>query len=209
MPPLFSLPHSLLCLSLSLPPLSFSLSFLSLSLSSLSAGPYALLGVPPGGWRGMERGGTESPCLRDSPEQRGDSPDTCGPPPGKMSRLEVNGSPTGPRTCLNGTPLRPLGGLMIPVYCVVEQADGVVSGGVVSDGDGRGDRHSEFVLVRKDILFTQLVETALVALGYSHNSAVQARGESDRTKVCVRGCVCVCVWVGVCVCLGRCVPVRG
>ncbi|XP_031672660.1 DNA-binding protein SATB2 isoform X3 [Oncorhynchus kisutch] len=124
----------------------------------------------------MERGGTESPCLRDSPEQRGDSPDTCAPPPGKMSRLEGNGSPTGPRTRLGGTPLRPLGGLMIPVYCVVEQADGVVSGGVVSDRDGRGDRHAEFVLVRKDILFTQLVETALVALGYSHNSAVQARG---------------------------------
>ncbi|XP_036838334.1 DNA-binding protein SATB2-like isoform X2 [Oncorhynchus mykiss] len=124
----------------------------------------------------MERGGTESPCLRDSPEQRGDSPDTCAPPPGKMSRLEGNGSPTGPHTRLNGTPLRPLGGLMIPVYCVVEQADGVVSGGVVSDRDGRGDRHAEFVLVRKDILFTQLVETALVALGYSHNSAVQARG---------------------------------
>ncbi|XP_071186659.1 DNA-binding protein SATB2-like isoform X2 [Salvelinus alpinus] len=124
----------------------------------------------------MERGGTERPCLRDSPEQRGDSPDTCASPPGKMSRLEVNGSPTGPRTRLNGTPLRPLGGLMIPVYCVVEQVDGVVSGGVVSDGDGRGDRHAEFVLVRKDILFTQLVETALVALGYSHNSAVQARG---------------------------------
>uniref|UniRef100_A0A674D4B2 SATB homeobox 2 n=1 Tax=Salmo trutta TaxID=8032 RepID=A0A674D4B2_SALTR len=124
----------------------------------------------------MERGGPESPCLRDSPEQRGDSPDTCAPPPGKMSRLEVNGSPTVPRTRLNGTPLRPLGGLMIPVYCVVEQAVGVVSGAVVSDGDGRGDRHAEFVLVRKDILFTQLVETALVALGYSHNSAVQARG---------------------------------
>nr|XP_046176487.1 DNA-binding protein SATB2-like isoform X2 [Oncorhynchus gorbuscha] len=124
----------------------------------------------------MERGGTESPCLQDSPEQRGDSPDTCAPPPGKMSRLEGNRSPTGPRTRLNSTPLLPLGGLMIPVYCVVEQADGVVSGGVVSDRDGRGDRHAEFVLVRKDILFTQLVETALVALGYSHNSAVQARG---------------------------------
>ncbi|KAM9397621.1 LOW QUALITY PROTEIN: DNA-binding protein SATB2-like [Salvelinus alpinus] len=76
------------------------------------SGPYALLGVPPGGWRGMERGGTESPCLRDSPEQRGDSPDTCASPPGKMSRLEVNGSPTGPRTRLNGTPLRPLGGII-------------------------------------------------------------------------------------------------
>uniref|UniRef100_A0A3P8S7R9 SATB homeobox 2 n=1 Tax=Amphiprion percula TaxID=161767 RepID=A0A3P8S7R9_AMPPE len=54
---------------------------------------------------------------------------------------------------------------MIPVYCVVEHAD-----------DGRSDRHAEFVLVRKDVLFTRLVETALVALGYSHNSAVQARG---------------------------------
>ncbi|KAL1022191.1 hypothetical protein UPYG_G00023360 [Umbra pygmaea] len=124
----------------------------------------------------MERTGTNSPCLRDSPEQSGGSPDQCGPPPGKMSRLEVNGSPTGPRLHLNGSPLRPLGGLMIPVFCVVEQADGGISGGGVSDGEGRGERHAEFVLVRKDILFTQLVETALVALGYSHNSAVQARG---------------------------------
>ena len=75
-------------------------------------------------------------------------------------------------------------GLMIPVYCVVEQAEGGMSGGVVCDREGR-DRHAEFVLVRKDILFTQLVETALVALGYSHNSAVQARGESVSACVCV------------------------
>ncbi|KAJ3591749.1 hypothetical protein NHX12_006881 [Muraenolepis orangiensis] len=34
----------------------------------------------------------------------------------------------------------------------------------------------EFVLIRKDILFSQLVETALLALGYSHSSAVQAQG---------------------------------
>ncbi|XP_056226249.1 DNA-binding protein SATB2-like isoform X1 [Seriola aureovittata] len=61
---------------------------------------------------------------------------------------------------------------MIPVYCVVEHADV----GVAGDCEGRGDRHAEFVLVRKDVLFTQLVETALVALGYSHTSAVQARG---------------------------------
>ncbi|XP_062303236.1 DNA-binding protein SATB2-like isoform X2 [Osmerus eperlanus] len=122
----------------------------------------------------MERG-RESPCMTDSPERREESPDHSGPPPGKISRLEVNGSPTGARTRHNGTPLKPLGGLMIPVYCVVEQAEGVMSGGVVCDGEGR-DRHAEFVLVRKDILFTQLVETALVALGYSHNSAVQARG---------------------------------
>ncbi|XP_067117093.1 DNA-binding protein SATB2-like [Osmerus mordax] len=121
----------------------------------------------------MERG-RESPCMTDSPERREESPDHSGPPPGKISRLEVNGSPTGARTRHNGTPLKPLGGLMIPVYCVVEQAEGGMSGGVVCDGEGR-DRHAEFVLVRKDILFTQLVETALVALGYSHNSAVQAR----------------------------------
>lgn len=62
-------------------------------------------------------------------------------------------------------------GLMIPVFCVVEHAE------AASDCEGRGDRHAEFVLVRKDVLFTQLVETALVALGYAHSSAVQARGE--------------------------------
>ncbi|XP_044200679.1 DNA-binding protein SATB2-like [Thunnus albacares] len=127
--------------------------------------------------RGGAGGGTESPSLRDSvsPEERGErgeSPASSGPPPCKLSRLEVNGSPAAPRSRQNGTPLRPLGGLMIPVYCVVEHADV----GVAGDYEGRGDRHAEFVLVRKDVLFTQLVETVLVALGYSHNSAVQARG---------------------------------
>ncbi|KAM9334350.1 DNA-binding protein SATB2-like [Symphorus nematophorus] len=125
--------------------------------------------------RGGAGGGTESPSLRDSvsPEERGGgSPTSSGPPPCKSSRLEVNGSPAAPRTRQNGTPLRPLGGLMIPVYCVVEHADV----GVASDCEGHGDRHAEFVLVRKDVLFTQLVETALVALGYSHSSAVQASG---------------------------------
>ncbi|GAA6080014.1 DNA-binding protein SATB2 [Tachysurus ichikawai] len=61
---------------------------------------------------------------------------------------------------------------MIPVFCVVEQVDG----GMVVEGEGR-EEHAEFVLVRKDILFTQLVETALLALGYSHSSAAQAQGE--------------------------------
>lgn len=49
--------------------------------------------------------------------------------------------------------------------------------GMAGNCEGRSDRHAEFVLVHKDVLFTQLVETALVALGYSHNSAVQARGK--------------------------------
>ncbi|XP_054471264.1 DNA-binding protein SATB2 [Anoplopoma fimbria] len=120
----------------------------------------------------MERGG-ESPITQDSPERRG-SPDLGGlqPPPGKKGRLELNGSPTGPRIRHNGAPLRPLGGLMIPVFCVVEQSDG----GIITDGCEGREEHAEFVLVRKDILFSQLVETALLALGYSHSSAAQAHG---------------------------------
>ena len=60
-------------------------------------------------------GGGRSPSLRDSvsPEEvgeRGESPELSGPPPGKTSRLEVNGSPTGSRARFNGTLLRPLGG---------------------------------------------------------------------------------------------------
>lgn len=62
---------------------------------------------------------------------------------------------------------------MIPVYCVVEHADA----GLAGDFESQGDRHAEFVLVRKDVLFTQLVETVLVALGYSRSSAGQASGE--------------------------------
>uniref|UniRef100_A0A7N6AMP5 DNA-binding protein SATB n=1 Tax=Anabas testudineus TaxID=64144 RepID=A0A7N6AMP5_ANATE len=125
----------------------------------------------------MFLGGSESPSLQDSASSdergdRGESPVSIGPPQSKMSRAEVNGSPANPRARQSSTPLRPLGGLMIPVYCVVEHADM----GMAGDYEGRGDRHAEFVLVRKDVLFTQLVETALVALGYSHNSAVQARG---------------------------------
>ncbi|XP_028318653.1 DNA-binding protein SATB2-like isoform X1 [Gouania willdenowi] len=118
--------------------------------------------------------GPESPNLRDcvSPEDGGESPVSSGPLQCKLSRLEVNGSPATPRVRQNGTSLRPLGGLMIPVYCVVERADVSRSG----ECEGRGDCHAEFVLVRKDVLFTQLVETVLVALGYSQSLAAQARG---------------------------------
>ncbi|KFO30012.1 DNA-binding protein SATB2 [Fukomys damarensis] len=61
--------------------------------------------------------------------------------------------------------------LMVPVFCVVEQLDGSL------EYDSR-EEHAEFVLVRKDVLFSQLVETALLALGYSHSSAAQAQGVS-------------------------------
>uniref|UniRef100_A0A672IGA1 DNA-binding protein SATB n=1 Tax=Salarias fasciatus TaxID=181472 RepID=A0A672IGA1_SALFA len=128
-------------------------------------------------------GGGESPGLRDSasPEEGGErqeSPASGGPPQCKMSRLDVNGGPGNPRTQQNGAAPRPLGGLMIPVYCVVEHADAGPAGGDCESRRGGvgGERHAEFVLVRKDMLFTQLVETALVALGYSHSLAVQARG---------------------------------
>ncbi|RVE75472.1 hypothetical protein OJAV_G00016900 [Oryzias javanicus] len=121
---------------------------------------------------GGAEGGPASPRLRDAdgPEDRGDGPALGGPPQTKTSHAEVNGSPANAPRRLNGSPLRPLGGLMIPVFCVVEHAD------AAADGEGRGDHHAEFVLVRRDVLFSQLVETALVALGYAHSSAAQARG---------------------------------
>ncbi|XP_005989574.1 DNA-binding protein SATB2 [Latimeria chalumnae] len=116
----------------------------------------------------MERR-SESPCLKESPDRRSSSPDVRGLPPMKMARLEQNGSPTGVRGRLNGSMGKAVGGLMIPVFCVVEQLDGPL------EYDGR-EEHAEFVLVRKDVLFNQLVETALLALGYSHSSAAQAQG---------------------------------
>lgn len=78
-------------------------------------------------------------------------------------------------------------GLMIPVFCVVEQSDG----GIQTDGCEGREEHAEFVLVRKDILFSQLVETALLALGYSHSSAAQAHGQSDRHCKHRRCCISV------------------
>ncbi|XP_053554713.1 DNA-binding protein SATB2 isoform X2 [Bombina bombina] len=106
---------------------------------------------------------TESPCLRDSPDRRSNSPDTKSPPPIKVPRLEQNGSPSGARGRTNGSLSKSVGGLMLPVFCVVEQMDS-------------REEHAEFVLVRRDVLFNQLVETALLALGYSHSSAAQAQG---------------------------------
>lgn len=89
----------------------------------LSPASHAVLGARPAVFRGMEQqqqqqqhgcvgGGTESPGQRDSvsPDVRGESPVSSGPPPCKSARLEVNGSPAAQRSRQNGTPQRPLGG---------------------------------------------------------------------------------------------------
>ncbi|TNN03798.1 hypothetical protein fugu_000827 [Takifugu bimaculatus] len=71
---------------------------------------FSLTGAPLGVWRKMERGG-ESPVTQDSPERRGGSPDLSSlPPPGKKGRLDLNGSPNGPRVRHNGASSRPQGG---------------------------------------------------------------------------------------------------
>uniref|UniRef100_UPI0037E79C2C SATB homeobox 1b isoform X3 n=1 Tax=Semicossyphus pulcher TaxID=241346 RepID=UPI0037E79C2C len=105
-------------------------------------------------------------------------------PPAKLPRLEQNGSPLGRArlgstgTKLAGVPYKPTGhllktchkrGNMLPVFCVVEHYENPM------DFDSK-EEHAEFVLVRKDMLFNQLIEMALLSLGYSHSSAAQAKG---------------------------------
>ncbi|XP_050747544.1 DNA-binding protein SATB1 isoform X3 [Gymnogyps californianus] len=58
---------------------------------------------------------------------------------------------------------------MLPVFCVVEHYENAI------EYDSK-EEHAEFVLVRKDMLFNQLIEMALLSLGYSHSSAAQAKG---------------------------------
>lgn len=64
---------------------------------------------------------------------------------------------------------------MLPVFCVVEHYENAI------EYDCK-EEHAEFVLVRKDMLFNQLIEMALLSLGYSHSSAAQAKG-----KYCIHG----------------------
>uniref|UniRef100_A0A8C9Z2L7 SATB homeobox 1a n=1 Tax=Sander lucioperca TaxID=283035 RepID=A0A8C9Z2L7_SANLU len=84
------------------------------------------------------------------------------PPPAKLARLEQNGA--GPsaqeRSCQ---------GSLLPVFCVVEHKESPQEG-------ERREEHAEFVLVKRDLLFNQLIEMALLTLGYSHSSAAQAKG---------------------------------
>ncbi|KAM4600480.1 SATB homeobox 1b isoform 2-T3 [Polymixia lowei] len=105
-------------------------------------------------------------------------------PPAKLARLEQNGSPLGRARLgstgakLAGVPYKPTGhllktchkkGNMLPVFCVVEHYESPL------EFDSK-EEHAEFVLVRKDMLFNQLIEMALLSLGYSHSSAAQAKG---------------------------------
>ncbi|XP_070958930.1 DNA-binding protein SATB1-like isoform X6 [Oncorhynchus clarkii lewisi] len=105
-------------------------------------------------------------------------------PPAKLARLEQNGSPVGRARLgstgakLAGVPYKPSGhllknchkrGNMLPVFCVVEHYESPI------EFDSK-EEHAEFVLVRKDMLFNQLIEMALLSLGYSHSSAAQAKG---------------------------------
>lgn len=66
-------------------------------------------------------------------------------------------------------PVSPIG-TMLPVFCVVEHYENAI------EYDCK-EEHAEFVLVRKDMLFNQLIEMALLSLGYSHSSAAQAKGK--------------------------------
>ncbi|XP_052003209.1 DNA-binding protein SATB1-like isoform X3 [Xyrauchen texanus] len=105
-------------------------------------------------------------------------------PPAKLARLEQNGSPLGRSRLgstgakLSGVPFKPPGhhlkachkrGNMLPVFCIVEHYESPI------EFDSK-EEHAEFVLVRKDMLFNQLIEMALLSLGYSHSSAAQAKG---------------------------------
>ncbi|XP_067112406.1 DNA-binding protein SATB1a [Osmerus mordax] len=109
------------------------------------------------------------------------------PPPAKLSRLDLNGGGPTPQgrlgspgakapslaTNINTPGLQSRSwhkeGSLLPVFCVVEHKESPPEG-------GRKEEHAEFVLVRRELLFNQLIEMALLSLGYSHSSAAQAKG---------------------------------
>uniref|UniRef100_A0A8P4KK58 SATB homeobox 1a n=1 Tax=Dicentrarchus labrax TaxID=13489 RepID=A0A8P4KK58_DICLA len=109
------------------------------------------------------------------------------PPPAKLARLEQNGagpsaqersrqgSPVAKNPCLvqKPTTVKPQSKSwhrsLLPVFCVVEHKESPLE-------RERREEHAEFVLVKRDLLFNQLIEMALLTLGYSHSSAAQAKG---------------------------------
>ncbi|XP_051949176.1 DNA-binding protein SATB1-like [Xyrauchen texanus] len=61
-------------------------------------------------------------------------------------------------------------GSLLPVFCMVEQGDN-------SPSERKRSEHAEFVLLRKDLLFSQITEAALQELGYTHTAAALATGQ--------------------------------
>ncbi|XP_051992207.1 DNA-binding protein SATB1-like [Xyrauchen texanus] len=61
-------------------------------------------------------------------------------------------------------------GSLLPVFCMVEQGD-------ISLSKRKRSEHAEFVLLRKDLLFSQITEAALQELGYTHTVAALATGQ--------------------------------
>uniref|UniRef100_UPI00398F3FCF DNA-binding protein SATB1-like isoform X3 n=1 Tax=Pristiophorus japonicus TaxID=55135 RepID=UPI00398F3FCF len=126
---------------------------------------------------------SETVQVKENSEKNNNLIDPKGPP-AKIPRLEQNGSLS---TCsrLGSMGAKVTGGLlkhtgqlvkignkkgnMLPVFCVVEHFESPI------EYESK-EEHAEFVLVRKDMLFNQLVEMALLSLGYSHSSAAQAKG---------------------------------
>lgn len=65
-------------------------------------------------------------------------------------------------------------GSLLPVFCVVEHKESLLE-------VEKKEEHAEFVLVKRDLLFNQLIEMALLTLGYSHSSAAQAKGNTQHS----------------------------
>lgn len=57
------------------------------------------------------------------------------------------------------------------MFCVVEHKESPLEREKIEE-------HAEFVLIKRDLLFNQLIEMALLTLGYSHSSAAQAKGKA-------------------------------
>lgn len=60
-------------------------------------------------------------------------------------------------------------GSLLPVFCMVEQND-------VPPSERKRSEHAEFVLLKTDLLFSQITEAALQELGYTHTAAALATG---------------------------------
>ncbi|XP_072910534.1 DNA-binding protein SATB1-like isoform X2 [Hemitrygon akajei] len=122
---------------------------------------------------------SETVQVKENSEKNNNLIDPKGPP-AKIPRLEQNGS-LSTRSRLGSMGAKVTGGSlkhtgqlvkignMLPVFCVVEHFESPI------EYESK-EEHAEFVLVRKDMLFNQLVEMALLSLGYSHSSAAQAKG---------------------------------